>query len=100
MSETKTHFSKAWTDAERETLRRMLSTGSTVREVAEALGRPFGGVQTAASKSGLTSWDRILQPTRESIRYFGAEGWSSSRIARRFQVPVEFVDHLLGRTPA
>lgn len=98
MSETKTPIGRLWTLEEREVLRRMLSTGSTVRQVADALGRPFSSVQTAASKAGLTSWDRILRPTREGIRDFAAQGWSSRRIAQRFKVPIEFVDHLTGRT--
>ncbi|GGE00264.1 hypothetical protein GCM10011390_18850 [Aureimonas endophytica] len=93
-------FSPTWTEEEKTKLRDMLRVGRTVRDAAEALGRPVTGVQTMASRLGVASWDSILAPTRERMRDLAAEGWASSRIARRLQVPVEAVDFYTGRIPS
>ncbi|WP_062233642.1 hypothetical protein [Aureimonas sp. N4] len=101
MSETKGAITgRPWTDAERVEMRRLLATGSTMRQTAEALGRPITTVQSMASRAGLVAWDRILPSTKEGILHFAAQGWSSRRIGQRFKVPAEFVDHVAGRTGA
>ncbi|WP_062234651.1 hypothetical protein [Aureimonas sp. N4] len=101
MAETKTSIlGRLWTDEERDELRRLLATGSSMRQAAEALQRPLTTVQTMASRAGLVAWDRIPKATREGVLHYADQGWSSSRIAQRFKVPREFVDHATGRTGA
>jgi DNA-binding NarL/FixJ family response regulator len=44
-----------WTDAEKDTLRRMVADGATDAAIAGLLGRPVGGVRTMRQNIGLAA---------------------------------------------
>lgn len=86
---------RSWSSEEHRILVETVSTASSVREVAKALGRSRASIQMRMFRNGL----RLTVPTatRERIVYLASSGWSPSRIARQVGVPVAVVERHAAR---
>ncbi|GGD43886.1 hypothetical protein [Aureimonas glaciei] len=92
MSEKTKPAATPWTDQDRDLLRSKMIAGEPIRAIAAALGRTESAVSTTVNRLGLQPMRRIPAATQVRIRDLAGEGWQSSRIARRLQLPVEVVE--------